>query len=202
MFDTTLVSADQHWILWAVLVSVAAFSLWAEKTNIGSKLSAVVIAILGTFLLSNLSIIPSDAPAYDIVWSYLVPLAIPLLLFKANLKRIINEAGPTLLAYLFGGLGTIIGTITAFFFIPLGEHDWQLAAIFSSTYIGGSMNYVAAAEAVQLKSANLLAAGIAADNLVMAAYFILLFAIPSMKFITKFYTKKRKWQNTIYPKAI
>lgn len=43
------------------------------------------------------------------------------------------------------------------------------------------MNYVAAAEAVALKSGNLLTAGIAADNLVMAAYFLLLFAIPSIK---------------------
>jgi len=44
---------------------------------------------------------------------------------------------------------------------------------------------VAAAEAVELKSGDLLAAGIAADNLVMAAYFLLLFAIPSIKFLKK-----------------
>ncbi|MCB0729593.1 MAG: DUF819 family protein [Ignavibacteriae bacterium] len=85
----------------------------------------------------------------------------------------------------FGAIGTILGTILAFFIIPLGENAWQLAAIFSSTYIGGSMNYVAAAEAVQLKSANLLTAGIAADNLVMAFYFIILFALPSIKFLQR-----------------
>ena len=62
-----------------------------EKTKIGSRLSAVVITILATFVLSNLSIIPTDAPSYDIVWSYLVPIAIPLLLFKANLRRIIKD---------------------------------------------------------------------------------------------------------------
>ncbi len=181
--ENTLIGTEQHWILWAILISVAAFSLWAETTKIGSRLSAVVIAILGTFLLSNLSIIPSAAPSYDIVWSYLVPLAIPLLLFKADLRKIIKEAGPTLLAFFIGGMGSVIGTIVAFFVVPLGENGWKLAAIFSSTYIGGSMNYVAAAEAVELKSGDLLAAGIAADNLVMAAYFLLLFAIPSIKFL-------------------
>lgn len=185
--ENTLIGTEQHWILWAILISVAAFSLWAEKTKIGSRLSAVVIAILGTFLLSNLSIIPSAAPSYDIVWSYLVPLAIPLLLFKADLRKIIKEAGPTLLAFFIGGIGSVIGTIVAFFVVPLGENGWKLAAIFSSTYIGGSMNYVAAAEAVELKSGDLLAAGIAADNLVMAAYFLLLFAIPSIKFLQKRY---------------
>ena len=181
--ENSLIGTEQHWILWAVLISVAAFSLWAEKTKIGSRLSAVVVAILSTFVLSNLSIIPSAAPSYDIVWSYLVPLAIPLLLFRADLRKIIKEAGPTLLAFFIGGMGSVVGTIVAFFVVPLGENGWKLAAIFSSTYIGGSMNYVAAAEAVELKSGNLLAAGIAADNLVMAAYFLLLFAIPSIKFL-------------------
>lgn len=192
MFENTLISVDQNWLLWAILLSVAAFGLWAEKTKWGSKLSAVVISILGTFVLSNLSIIPSSAPAYDMVWAYLVPLAIPLLLFKANLKRIIKEAGPTLLAFIFGGIGTAIGTFIAFMLIPLGEHGWQLAAIFSSTYIGGSMNYVAAAEAVQLHSGDLLAAGVAADNLVMAAYFLVLFALPSVKFLQKMFPTKHQ----------
>ena len=183
----TLISANQHWILWAILLSVSAFSIWAEKTNIGKKLSGVVIAILGTFILSNLSIIPSSAGSYDIVWSYLVPLAIPLLLFRANLKKIFKETGPTLIAFFSGGIGTVIGTIVAFFLIPLGENGWKIASIFSATYVGGSMNYVAAAEAVNLDSADLIAAGIAADNLVMAAYFLILFALPSVKFLqTKF----------------
>jgi uncharacterized membrane protein len=190
--EETLFSAEQHWVLWAILISVAAFGLWAEKTKFGSKLSAVVISILGTMVLTNLNIIPSAAPAYDIVWSYLVPLAIPLLLFKANLKRIIKEAGPTLAAFGFGAIGTVIGTIVAYFLIPLGENGWQLAAIFSSTYIGGSMNYVAAAGAVELESGNLLAAGVAADNLVMAAYFIVLFALPSVKYLQKIYPNKHQ----------
>ncbi|MDA3861639.1 MAG: DUF819 family protein [Melioribacteraceae bacterium] len=181
----TFIHPEQHWVLWAILISVAAFSLWAERTKIGSRLSAVVVAILGTFVLSNLYIIPSAAPSYDVVWSYLVPLAIPLLLFKADLRKIIKEAGPTLLAFFIGGMGSVIGTIVAFFVVPLGENGWKLAAIFSSTYIGGSMNYVAAAEAVELKTGDLLAAGIAADNLVMAAYFLVLFAIPSIKFLQK-----------------
>ena len=40
--------------------------------------------------------------SYDVVWSYLVPLAIPLLLLRADLRRILREAGPTLLAFAVG----------------------------------------------------------------------------------------------------
>ncbi len=192
LFSPPLISPDQHWILWAILVVAAAFGVWAEKTKIGSKISAVVITILFTFVLSNLSIIPTDAPSYGIVWSYLVPLAIPLLLFKANLRKILKEAGPTLIAFAFGAIGTIIGTLISFSIIPLGPEGFKLAGIFCSTYIGGSMNYVASAAALQLKAGDLLTAGVAADNLVMTLYFILLFAIPSIKLIQKLIPKQER----------
>jgi uncharacterized membrane protein len=184
---TTLISSENHWLIWAILFIAAAFGLWAEKTKWGARLSAVVITILFAFILSNLSVIPTSAPAYDIVWSYLVPLAIPLLLFKADLRKIIREAGPTLIAFIFGGIGTVLGTILAFQLIPLGVEGWKLAGIFCATYIGGSMNFVASAEALQLSSGDLLTAGIAADNLVMTFYFIVLFAIPSIKFLVKIF---------------
>jgi uncharacterized membrane protein len=197
LFSSPLINLDQHWILWAVLIIAAAFGVWAEKTKIGSKLSGVVVTILFTFVLSNLSIIPTDAPSYDIVWSYLVPLAIPLLLFKANLRKIIKEAGPTLIAFVFGAIGTIIGTLVSFTTIPLGPEGFKLAGIFCSTYIGGSMNYVASAAALQLNAGDLLTAGVAADNLVMTFYFILLFAIPSIKLIQRFIPEQKRVLNDI-----
>ena len=190
MFERTIIGANDHWALWGILFLVAALSLWAEKTKIGSKLSAVVVAIIIAFILSNLSIIPTEAPAYDIVWSYMVPLAIPLLLFKANLRKIIKEAGPTLIAFIFGAIGTIIGTFISFKIFPLGSEGWKLAGIFCSTYIGGSMNYVATAAALQMHAGDLLTAGVAADNLVMAAYFVILFAIPSSIFLKKLFPAK------------
>jgi uncharacterized membrane protein len=190
LFEGTLIGADNHWGLWAVLFIIAAFSLWAEKSKIGSKLSAVVIAIVSAFILSNLSIIPTEAPAYDMVWSYLVPLAIPLLLFKADLRKIIREAGPTLIAFFFGAIGTILGTFISFAIFSLGPEGWKLAGIFCSTYIGGSMNYVATAAALNLNAGDLLTAGVAADNLVMAAYFIVLFALPSVTILKKLYATK------------
>lgn len=187
MLEQPLIPPEQHWALWAILFLAAAFGLWAEKTKWSSKLSAVIVTILTTFLLSNLSIIPTDAPSYDVVWSYLVPIAIPLLLFKANLRRILKEAGPTLIAFAFGAVGTVLGTIIAFNLISLGDEGWKLAGIFCSTYIGGSMNFVASAEALQMNSGDILTAGVAADNLMMTIYFIILFALPSVKFLVKIF---------------
>lgn len=175
----TLFGASNHWALWAIMLLSAWVGVRLEHTRLGAKLSGAVITILATFLLSNLRVIPAQAPAYDAVWAYLVPLAIPLLLLRANLRRVFREAGPTLLAFLAGGVGTILGTLLAVRILPLGPHGWQLAGIFAATYIGGSMNYVGAAEALGLRAGDLLSAGIAADNLMMMIYFLVLFALPS-----------------------
>jgi len=192
----SLISPDLTWAVWAVLLSAAAFGMWAEKTRVGRKLSGAVMTMAFTFVLSNLSLIPAaDVPAYDVVWTYLVPLAIPLLLLRADLKRILREAGPTLIAYAIGAVGTVIGTVVAYNTVPLGEEGWKLAAVFSSTYIGGSMNFAAAAEAVQLHSGDLLTAGVAADNLVMAVYFLVLFTLPSLDWLRRRY-RDRSTANT------
>ena len=179
--STPLIPADQHWAIWAVLLTAAAFGYWAEKTRVGRRLSGCVLTMGCTFALSNLGVIPAaDVPAYDVVWGYLVPLAIPLLLLRADLRRILREAGPTLVAFVVGAVGTVIGTVVAFKVVPLGEEGWKLAAVFAATYVGGSMNYAAAAEAVGLRSGDLLSAGVAADNLVMALYFLVLFTLPGI----------------------
>jgi uncharacterized membrane protein len=189
---SSLISAEHHWALLAVLLSAAAFGLWAERTRWGSRLSGAVIAIGATFVLSNLRIIPVSAPAYDVVWSYFVPLAIPLLLFRANLQRILKEAGPTLLAFVAGGVGTVLGTLLAFQIVPLGPEGYKLAGIFCATYIGGGMNYVATSQAVDLQSGDLLTAGIAADNLVMTLYFLVLFALPSIGVLRARYIRRHE----------
>lgn len=177
----SLVPADEPWALWTLLLLAAAFGLWGERTPWGARISGAVLTILVTFTLSNLSIIPVQAPTYDAVWSYLVPLAIPLLLLQADLQRILREAGPTLIAFALGAIGTVAGTLLAFRLVPLGPEGPKLAGIFCATYIGGSMNYAATAEALDLHSGDLLTAGVAADNLMMTLYFLVLFALPSIR---------------------
>lgn len=187
---STLIKPDQDWVLWAVLLGAAAFGLWAERRRWGQRLSGAVLAIGFTFVLSNLRIIPVEAPAYDVVWSFFVPLAIPLLLLSADMRRILREAGPTLLGFVAGAVGTVLGTLVAYRLVPLGPEGHKLAGIFCATYIGGSVNYVAASEALDLRSGDLLTAGVAADNLVMTLYFLLLFALPSIASLRRRYAKR------------
>ena len=173
------IPSDATWPLWTVLLGAAAFGLWSERTRWGAKVSGAVVSIGCTFVLSNLGVIPVEAPAYDTVWSRFVPLAIPLLLFRADLRRVIREAGPMLIAFVAGAVGTVLGTLVAFAVVPLGAEGFKLAGIFCATYVGGSMNFVATAQALDLQARDLLIAGVAADNLVMTFYFLVLFALPT-----------------------
>lgn len=55
---------------------------------------------------SNVGIISCEAPAYSVVMEYLLPMAVPLLLFRADLRRVIKSTGKLLLAFLIGS-GTL-----------------------------------------------------------------------------------------------
>jgi len=195
----SLIAADQTWALWAILLASAALGFWAERTWIGGRLSGAVVTMLIAFVLSNAAVIPVASKVYMDVWSYLVPLAIPLLLFQADLRRIVRESGATLIAFAIGAIGTVLGVLVAHLFVPLGEHAWQIAAIFSATYIGGAVNYMATAEVVGLREGSLLTAGVAADNLMMMVYFVILFALPSIHALRKRFREplSNRWGTTV-----
>ena len=158
----SLVSSDNHMAVMAALFVIAGIGFLGEKTRIGSHLTGAVIAILGAILASNLNIIPHAAPAYDFVFTYFVPVLIPLFLFKANLQRIFFETTRTTMAFLLASVGTIAGvTIAALLFdlselasaAPLapGQREPAIAGLFASTYIGGSVNYAALGEITGLR---------------------------------------------------
>ncbi len=195
----SLISSDNHWALLAALLAAAIFGFWAEKTPWGKKISGAVATMFFAFLLSNLNIIPPAAPLYDIVWSYLVPLAIPLLLFKTHLGKIFKEARSLLGAFALGAFGTVLGTVVAFAIVPLGEEGWKLMGVFCASYIGGSINYASASKALGLEDGSLLSAGAAADNLLMTLFFFILFSLSTFKLIQKVFDFEEEERLNVKP---
>ncbi|XP_068636125.1 uncharacterized protein [Aristolochia californica] len=78
-----------------------------EYTKIGT-LSGAIVSTLLSLAASNLRIISTEALAYSVVMEYLLPLAVPLLLFRADLSRIIRSAGTLLVAFLLGSDGQML----------------------------------------------------------------------------------------------
>lgn len=181
----SLIGAQQDFALWAVLFGIAAFGFWSERFPFGRKYSGVMLLITLAILLSNLRIIPTAAPAYDIVWQYLVPIAIPLLLFDADLRRIFREAGATLVAFIIGGAAVVAGVLIAVMLIDLGDEGSKLAGIFTGTYIGGSLNFAAVAEATQFADRSVLTAAVAADNVITNLHILLIIFLPGVAAVAR-----------------
>ncbi len=113
--ETSLIAPDNTWALWAFLTGWAAISIYLEQRYAwASKISGAIIALIGAMALANLNIIPVESSVYDAVWNYVVPLAIPLLLFQANIKKIWQESGRMLTIFLLSAIGTVAGTIISF----------------------------------------------------------------------------------------
>lgn len=80
----------------------------SEKTKIGSMVSAALVSTLVGLAASNAGIIPYEAPAYSVVMEFLLPLAIPLLLFRADLRNVIRSTGTLLLAFLLAAGNSLL----------------------------------------------------------------------------------------------
>ncbi len=187
----SLVAPENILVLWILLFGITAFSLWAEKKKYGKFLGGVVIAILAGFVLGNFKIMPNESPLYDTVDSYLLPLAIPLLLFSANLNKIAKEAGPTLAAFLLGTVGTVVGAVLAFYIVGLPDYNAEFTGTFASTYIGGGMNFAAVSHAMGIPEGDQLTAAYAADNIASILFLFFLGALPAIGFISKRYPGER-----------
>jgi len=186
--EHTLISADNTWALFSIIAAIATLAVILEqKTKIGSKVTGCVMALIGAMILSNIGIIPLDAPAYDFVWSYIIPLAIPMLLFNADIKRIGKESGRLLIIYLISGLGTLAGGMVAYNLLKGSFENLGLVLpMMIGTYTGGSVNLVAMSDAYDV-GGELVSSSVVADNLLMALYFFALIAAAGSKFFLKRY---------------
>ena len=184
--DNSLIKPDDYITLWGIIVVWAAVSIYLEQRfQWAAKISGAIIALIGAIILSNTSIIPIESPVYDAVWEFIIPLAIPLLLFHVNFKQIFKESGRMLFIFLISSIGTIAGTIISFFLlkdkIPFLD---KIGAMMSASYVGGGVNFAAMAAKFEAPG-EMVSSTVVADNLMMALYFIILMLIPTLTFFRK-----------------
>lgn len=185
----TLIQPDDTLTLWGIIVVWASVSIYLEQRfSWASKISGAIIALVGAIALSNTGIIPTESPVYDAVWGVIIPLAIPLLLFHVDIKKIWTESGKLLALFLLSSIGTVAGTIISFFllkdYIPYLD---KLGGMISASYVGGGVNFAAMAAKFEAPG-DLVSATVVADNLMMAVYFIILMLIPTIGFFRKRYS--------------
>lgn len=178
-----LIGADQTFTLSAIMMVSVAFGLWAETRPWGQKLGGPLILLAVAMILSNLQVIPYSAPVYDSLAGILVPMAIPLLIMRADFKTIFSESGPMIVTFLVATGATVIGAIAGVVVVNMGPLEAEIAGTVASSYIGGSLNYVATAKAVGLDESSIYVAGLSADAVGAVFFLILLMLMPAIKFV-------------------
>ena len=186
----SLIAPDNHWALLAILFASTFLAIWLEqKYRWASKMSGAIITLVIAIALVNLQVIPAEAAVFDdIVWGYAVPLAIPLLLIRTNLRKMHREAGRFLAISLIGAAGTVAGAVLAT--LLLGgtlEGLPGVGAMMTGSYIGGGVNFTALSDAFHVEP-TLKASATVADNLNMAIYFLVLMGIAGSLWFRKRYS--------------
>lgn len=194
----SFISPDNHFVLLFIVFGAAAFGIFSEHKKWFGKLSGILVTMISMSLLSMVGLVPVASnpkihvPVYNLVFSYFIPFAIPLLLFSSNIIKIVRESGKLLIAYLVGAIGVVLGSFIAFFIINLGADTGKTAGVIAATLIGGSVNFIAAAEILNFSTNPLFSATIAVDNFVSNLYTLFLFATPSLLFLSRFFVKPKK----------
>ena len=208
----SLIPAEQHFAVFTAILVLSALAFSSERTVIGQKITGTVVVILLAIAAANAGLIPHSAPAYSFIFSYIVPMLIPLFLFQADVRRLAKEASRTTAAFLVATLGTVAGVIVAALLLDLSQlgaasdlaaerREAGIVGLFASTYIGGSVNYAALGEITGLsKDASFFSAATAADNLFSAVFLSIIALIPGAQWLTRRFVPHTAGSNVVLEK--
>jgi len=173
-------------LIFAVILGITAFGMFAEKKwRWAGMLSGMGVSIFLALLLTSLHILPTASPACDVVFDYIMPLGIPLVLIQANAKRIVKESGRAFLLMNIACVGALVGGIlvglifqnTGFF----GEDLAGYVAMEVGVCTGGTMNQAAMAKTFNV-SPDVASAAAVGSNLVAVMFLVAIGMIPNIKF--------------------
>jgi uncharacterized membrane protein len=144
-----------------------------------SKMGASLLALVLGAVLSNTGLVPASSPVYSVIEGPLTSLAIAWLLLAVNLSDL-RMAGPRMIgAFLLAACGTALGAFVGAlaFSESFGENTWKLGGVFTGTYSGGSVNFVAVGRGVELPDF-LFAGATAADALTTGIWLAFTLMLP------------------------
>ena len=184
----SFIRPDDAWTIWAIMLVSVGVSIYLEQHfRWAAKITGPVLALIIAITLANTNVIPIQSPSYDVVWNYIVPLSIPLLLFRANIFKIIKTSGTLFGAFHVSVLGTFIGAIVAaFVFVGVVPYIAELSGIMTGSYTGGGVNFFALAATFQPPE-ELTNSVLVADNVIMTAVFLLMISLTGIRFFRKNY---------------
>ena len=136
----------------AVVALVFQVARWPALRPLFDRLPALVWTYFLPMLSTTAGILPAESPVYRAIARYLLPASLSLLLLSSELKAIARLGRTALLVMTAGMAGIMLGGIAGFLalrpWLPPGA--WKAVGALVATWIGGSANLVAVANALDL----------------------------------------------------
>jgi uncharacterized membrane protein len=154
----------------ACLAGIAAFFFWLARVT-GWTLFKYLIPLIWIYavpmVLSSTGVLPSSSPAYDLLGDYGLPVVIVLLLLAVDLKAAVRVMGRGIGVMLLGTLGVVVGAPVGYLVVHrwLAPEAWTGFGALSGSWIGGTGNLFAAAEALGAP-AEMAGLAVLADSLI------------------------------------
>jgi uncharacterized membrane protein len=167
----------------ACLAGIAAFFFWLARVT-GWTLFKYLIPLIWIYavpmVLSSTGVLPSSSPAYDLLGDYGLPVVIVLLLLAVDLKAAVRVMGRGIGVMLLGTLGVVVGAPVGYLVVHrwLAPEAWTGFGALSGSWIGGTGNLFAAAEALGAP-AEMAGLAVLADSLIYIVWLPVLLASKS-----------------------
>ena len=166
-------------VLGLLIVGVPAAAILASKRfELVARISPVVVCYLVGILVGNLGLM-TDAAAEvaDLSTTITVALAIPLLLFGADLRKWVRLARPTIVSFGLAIVSIIVtASVASRLFTELGGERAVIAGMTVGVYTGGTANMAAIGRALDVPEATFVALN-AADVALGAIYLLVLLTV-------------------------
>jgi uncharacterized membrane protein len=136
------------------LTAIIAGLFWLSGLARLRRFFEIVPVVLLAYFLPTIAtavrLIPPQSPAYEWLTSYMLTLALFLLMVTVDLRSVVRLGPMALVMMLAGSLGIVVGApiVLLLFDAALPPDAWKGIAALSGSWIGGSANMVAVAESV------------------------------------------------------
>jgi uncharacterized membrane protein len=142
-------------------------------------LGSIVIAYAFGLILGGLGLLPPEAAkVQEIIANITIPLAIPLMLFSANIRTWSRLAGSTFLSMLIAVISIVVMVVSGYLlFSDQGNTElWKVGGLLVGVYTGGTPNLAALKMMLDVDNNTYLVTH-SYDMLLSAVYFFFLISI-------------------------
>ena len=162
-------------LLIVFLLSFPLLIMWAEdKFKVIRWLSPIIICYLVGILLGNIPALTLNSEVLETTTGISVILAIPLLLFSANLPVLLKQVRPALFSFFLGITGVIVCVLLAYWIFGDRISDAHaVSGMMIGVYTGGTQNMSAIGMGLGVEEETFILLN-SADIVFSGAYFIFL----------------------------